>query len=123
MEERRKFPRVKASLSLKISGKEYDTLTETKNISVTGIYCAIDRPLEPMTKLNIVLLIPFKKNNRKVVKKITCEGVVVRKDFLKNNGKYSYQIAIYFNSISEKNKKVITTYVNLLPQLDSVIKS
>lgn len=112
MKERRRYPRITASLSLKLSDSEYDVLTETRNISGNGVYCSIDRPIEPMTKLEIVILIPIKKNKKKAIKKISCKGIVIRKDCLRTNGKHSYRIGIYFSEISDKDRKALVSFIN-----------
>lgn len=111
MEERRKFPRIDKVLPLKLSESEFDILTETKNISASGAYCAVNKPLEIMTKLSIVLLIPFKKNNGKVIKKVNCGGVVVRNESAQDNGKYPYRVGIYFNDINDHDRKLLRSYI------------
>ncbi|MCM8830889.1 MAG: PilZ domain-containing protein [Candidatus Omnitrophica bacterium] len=114
MQEKRKYPRIEKSLSLKLSYTNFDIITETKNISCNGAYCAIDKPIEPMTKLDIVLVFNSdKKNNKKNTKKIHCKGVVVRKELVLNDdGKYIPHIGIYFNEIKERDKKFLASYIN-----------
>jgi len=113
--ERRQSPRIDNNIPLKISSEEFDVVTESKNLSASGAYCLVEKPLEPMTKLKIQLLIPLKKKNKTTVKKICCEGVVVRSQpSLDNNG---YRVAIYFSNIQEKDKKCISQHV------DAVLKA
>jgi c-di-GMP-binding flagellar brake protein YcgR len=112
MKEKRRYPRVSKKLSIKLFSSEFDIVTETKNISGNGVYCAIDKPLPVMTKLNILLLIPFKKNRNKIIKKISCNGVVVRGGYIKDNGRHSYYVGIYFNDIKEKDRRVLLSYIN-----------
>jgi c-di-GMP-binding flagellar brake protein YcgR len=112
MKEKRRYPRVSKKLSIKLFSSEFDIVTETKNISGNGVYCAIDKPLPVMTKLNILLLIPFKKNRNKIIKKISCNGVVVRGGCVKDNGRHSYYVGIYFNDIKEKDRRVLLSYIN-----------
>jgi hypothetical protein len=118
MDERRKFPRVNKNLPIKLSDHEFDILTETKNISANGAYCPVDRPLALMTKLDIVLLVAIPRNKSKVLKKIKCHGVVVRNEYVSanngDNGKYHYRAAIYFNDLKERDRKVLSSYINSL---------
>lgn len=107
--ERRQDPRVDNNIPLKISSDEFDIVTESKNLSSSGAYCFVDQQLEPMTKLKIQLLLPLKKKAKTVVKKISCHGVVVRSQTLPGNK--SFSVAIYFNDIQEKDKKVIVEYI------------
>ncbi|MCP4653506.1 MAG: PilZ domain-containing protein [Candidatus Omnitrophica bacterium] len=114
MEDRRKYPRIVTSLPVKLADSDYDILTETKNVSASGVYCCINKPIEPMTKLNIVLLVPIKKNTKKDVKKINCQGVVVRNIYVKDNGNSAYHIGIFFNDITDRDKKTLSSYLHPL---------
>lgn len=111
MGERRKYLRVQGILPVKLSYPDFDILTETKNISMNGAYCSIDKPLEVMTKLSVVLLLPFKKNGSKIVKKINCQGVVVRKEHKVGNSTHPYSVAVYFSEIKDKDKKILHSYI------------
>ena len=113
MEDRRRSPRIVTSLPLKLTDNEYDILTETKNISASGVYCSVDKPIEPMTKLNIIILVPQKKSGKKSVKKINCQGVVVRKEYVKNNGHHAYHIGIFFNDMNEHDRKILANHLHL----------
>lgn len=117
-QERRKYPRLDKNLPLKLTLDEFDIVTETKNLSCIGTYCEISRFLEPLTKLKIILLLPFKKKNRISTKKVSCQGVVVRAQAipLKNN---CYNIAIYFNDITKAEMNKISDYVNSLINSDN----
>jgi|TARA_B100000315_G_scaffold242011_1_gene263669 hypothetical protein len=112
MKERRDSPRVSKQLSIKISSGDFDILTETKNISASGAYFPVSKPLSLMTKLEVVLLIPLKKNKSKVIRKVNCSGIVVRVEPIKDNGKYPYRVAMYFSSLKEPDKRVLRSYVN-----------
>ncbi|MDD5195115.1 MAG: PilZ domain-containing protein [Candidatus Omnitrophica bacterium] len=112
MNDKRQYPRVEKSLSLKLSDAEFDIVTETKNISASGVYCAVDKPLAPMTKLDMIILIPMAKGARKTVKKVHCQGVVVRNEHFKDDGKYAYRVGIYFSAIKEHDRKNLLTYIN-----------
>lgn len=117
MMERRKYPRIERTLSIKLSDREFDILTETKNISANGAYCSVNKPLDLMTKLNVILLIPIKKSNNRTIKKIACCGVVVRCEYVTENGKYPYRIAIFFNDLKDSERKALRSYI------DTVLKS
>ncbi len=117
MEERRKYPRLTKNLPIKLQqapDKDFDTSTETKNISANGAYCAVNQSIEPMTKFKITLLLPLKKTKLKKIKKITCAGVVVRKEINKKDKKYPYRIGIFFHDIDNQDKKFLQSYVKSL---------
>lgn len=58
--DRRKFPRVKLHLPVRLYSSEgsLPTETETVDISRDGFYCVADRPFEPGARLRCVLVLP-----------------------------------------------------------------
>ena len=107
--ERRKHPRFEGSIPVKFSGIDCDIVTETANISRTGAYCQSNKYIEPMTKLKVHLLIPYKKNNRCLTRKISCDGIVVRTESVP--GKEYYNVAVYFSDIHARDAERITHYI------------
>jgi len=112
MVDKRKSPRANKVLPIKLTDSGFDILTETKNISASGAYCSMDKPIALMTKLNIVILIPLKKNNKSDIKKISCEGVVVRVDNTNDKTSHPYRVAIYFNGLKESDVKTLRSCVS-----------
>ncbi len=114
IEERRKHLRAKSQLPLKIADKTFDIITETVDVSSSGIYCRVTRLLPLMSKIEVVLLVPPKNNSKaKQAKKIRCKGVVVRTEpiILENTDKAHYNTAIFFTDISVKDQKALEAYV------------
>ncbi len=68
IKERRKHKRVKKQLPLKLADKGFDIITETVDISPTGIYCRVTRLLPLMSKIEVILLVPTKNNEQKTKK-------------------------------------------------------
>ena len=110
MKEQRKSPRISKNFSVKFSDADFDVLTETSNISASGAYCPVTKPLDPMTKFSLLILLPFKKN--KTVKKISCTGVIVRCESTNDDSKYPYRVGIYFSDLKDKDRKTLGTYIN-----------
>jgi len=112
MQERRKHPRINKKLPIKILAQRKDLLvTRTENISASGAYCSTNKYIEPMTILEIVMLLPHHIPGKKD-HKITCKGVVVRTEKAPaNNGKESYNIAIFFNEFRGKEKERLQEYI------------
>ena len=111
-QERRKHPRIDKNIPLKISSGDFDIVTQTANLSCAGAYCKVDKPLEPMTKLKINLLVPLKKRNKPATRKISCEGVIVRSEKAPEDG--CFNVAIFFNSINERDLRSLSEYVDSL---------
>ncbi|MBU1006859.1 MAG: PilZ domain-containing protein [Candidatus Omnitrophica bacterium] len=112
IEERRRHNRIKRQLPLKIADNTFDIITETVDISPTGIYCRVTRLLPLMSKIEVILLVPA-KNSGNDAKKIRCKGAVVRTEpiILENTDKAHYNMAIFFTEVSKKDQKVIEEYV------------
>ena len=109
-QERRKDARLFGSIPLKISGDDFDLMTETKNLSRSGAYCRVNQYIEPMTKLKVQFLLPFKHNDRTVTKKISCGAVIVRTESEPANG--GYNVAIFFNDIQARDVATLTEFVS-----------
>lgn len=111
IQERRRYQRVSKNIAIKLEDKEVDFVTETRNISCVGAYCQIDTYLPILTRLKITLLIPRSKSS-KAAKHITCEGTIVRIERMDATLEHDkYNIAVYFNSISKSDMKLIDAYV------------
>ncbi len=107
--EKRRHLRVECKISLKISGDHGDILTETKNLSCSGAFCRMTQRLEPMTKLKVYLLLPWRKSDKATTKSITCQGVVVRAQAA--GGEEYYNTAIFFSDIAPKDSRTINEFV------------
>ena len=107
--ERRQHPRLAGNIPVKISSDDFDIVTETKNLSRTGVYCRVNKYIEPMTKLKIHLLLPFKRNDKIITKKVSCNAVIVRTESIP--GENSFNIAVYFNDIPSRGAEAIAEYV------------
>ncbi len=117
--ERRRHPRVKKELALKVATDGYDFSTQTKDLSCIGAYCYVDKFIPPMTKLSVKLMLPAETVENNSTQKVQCKGVVVRTDACPPGG---FNIAIFFNQISVRSKDKISQYVNrLLTQINCAL--
>ena len=111
--ERRKHPRTKRALPLKIFKKGLDVITETRNISCSGVYCRINKPLPLMSKVGITVLLPIRHRTKMKTEKVRCSGVVVRSEpTIVQEADTAYQnVAIFFTDLSKKDKLKVAEYV------------
>ncbi len=111
-EERRKFPRVKdEGLSLKLRLDDFDSITHTMNISSSGVYCKLDKELPLMSRVRLILMIPDPAKEG-TLKDLEVDGVVVRQHPVTIDGVIKhYDVAIFFEDLSEKDKETIAVYV------------
>ena len=111
--ERRKFPRVKdESLSLKLRLDDFDSITHTMNISSSGVYCKLDKELPLMSRVKLMLMIPDPAKEG-ALRDLEVNGVVVRQHPVTMDGVIKhYDVAIFFEDLSEKDKGAIASYIS-----------
>lgn len=105
--ERRQYPRIETSIQMNLKADKRNVSAETINLSLNGVYCRVNRPIEMMTNLEIVLMLPHEGVPDDVMY-VECEGVVVR-DEKKANG---HHIAIFFNEIESNEKRKLAAYID-----------
>lgn len=111
--ERRSAPRIKDNdIAIKLSGEGFDTITQSLDVSASGIYCKIDRHVPVMTRVQIVLTLPpvSSKSGSKI---LNIDGVVVREHPVMKAGNIDhYDVAIFFNTLMPREKEMLTRYIN-----------
>lgn len=105
--ERRKYPRIETSIQMNLKADKRNVSAETINLSMSGVCCRVNRSIEVMTSLEIVLMLPHEGVPDDVMY-VECEGIVVR-DEKKANG---HHIAIFFNEIERNEKKKLAAYID-----------
>lgn len=110
-EERRRFPRLDDnSLSVKLDG--FDSITHTLNISPSGVYCKVDKELPLMSRVKLMLMVPDATKDKSSVKNLEVSGIVVREHPVIVDGVIKhYDIAIFFEDLSVKDKEIISAYI------------
>jgi c-di-GMP-binding flagellar brake protein YcgR len=108
--ERRRYPRVKREISLKIKYDNYDTMGQTRDISCIGAYCTVNKHIPLFSKISIILLLPLNNPGKNDYCSVRCKGAVVRVEKSAHNDN-EYNIAIYFNEISRSGKVKLSQYV------------
>ncbi|MBL7072420.1 MAG: PilZ domain-containing protein [Candidatus Omnitrophica bacterium] len=111
--ERRKFPRVRdENISVKLSGEGFTAITQSLDVSASGIYCKVDRRIPLMTRVQVLLSVPG-KGKTSASSTMNIEGVVVREHPVKKDGALQhYDIAIFFSALLPKERKRLVQYIN-----------
>lgn len=110
-QERRSFPRIHdEGLSLKLKTDSFDTITHTLNLSASGICCKIDKEIPLMSRVRLVLMLPETSSESKAT--VEVGGVIVREHPVIIDGTTRhYDVAIFFDDLSEKNRQTILNYI------------
>ena len=117
MSEKRKYPRIKdEGVSLKVESGDIDIITKTLDLSASGVYCKVEKEIPLLSRIKITLVIPAGAKNTSSQQKnltIATEGVVVREHPVIVDGKFThYDVAIFFDQISQKDKQHILDYTS-----------
>jgi len=113
-QERRKFPRIHdEGLSLKLDADGFGVMTHTTDISASGIYCKIGKEVPLMSRVKLTIMIPHKGVEDKTPSPLEVDGVVVREHPVIIDGAVKhFDVAIFFDSLSEKDKSIIQGYID-----------
>ncbi len=111
--ERRRFPRIKdENISVQLSGEGFDTITQSLDVSASGIYCKTDRHIPVMTRVQVVLSLPG-KTKTSIPTTMNIDGVVVREHPVKKDGRVQhYDVAIFFNTLLPREREKLVQYIN-----------
>lgn len=110
--ERRKYPRVKdKDISIKLSGEGFDTITQSLDVSASGVYCKVTEKIPVMTRVQVVLTLPGKNKSARPVT-MNIDGVVVREHPVMKEGRVEhYDVAIFFSSLLPKERDLLVKYI------------
>jgi hypothetical protein len=110
--ERRRHPRINERVPFTIRSEDFDSVTETLNLSCLGAYCLLNKCLPLMMSLKITLALP-RGGQAKAIDYAECQGVVVRVEEAESHrqGGREYNTAIYFNEIEESQKRKIARLI------------
>ena len=112
MKERRRAQRVDANLAITVSGGPAEARGKTLNISSNGVYFQSPYFIEPLTKVQLELMIPDQDGKGGEGTSVTCEGIVVRIEPEREDAAVSeYHVAIFFTFLSESSQKALSRYL------------
>ena len=114
--ERRNTARADARLSMRVEGVPEEgspaqIVTESQNISASGVYCLSDHYLAPLSKVALTIVLPKVPGGRGTKELIKCEGIVVRCDGPRKRGDTHYELACMFSSLEQDIRGRIEEFV------------
>lgn len=114
MEEKRAYPRVRGDLEwlfvVQITSEHSSVITETKDISCSGIKCCVDDFFPENKAVEIVLLLPLTEKGL-IFEKVKCRANTVRCIPVRKDDKDAYETAFTFLDLKEEDRKKIDQYV------------
>ncbi|MEO5616853.1 MAG: PilZ domain-containing protein [Candidatus Eisenbacteria bacterium] len=114
--ERRRMTRADAHLSMRLESPVPETeasqvVTESQNISASGVYCMSSHYLAPLSKVALTIVLPRVPGGRASKELIKCEGIVVRCDQPTRRGERPYQLACMFSGLEDEVRGRIDAFV------------
>lgn len=115
--ERRKYPRIKDdNISVELSADGVSSITQSLDVSASGIYCKVPERIPLMTRVQVVLSIPGKTKSSPSTA-MNVDGVVVREHPVKKGGRIQhYDVAIFFNTLLPRERDRLVRYINSRPK-------
>ncbi|NOT35740.1 MAG: hypothetical protein HOP12_16485, partial [Candidatus Eisenbacteria bacterium] len=115
--ERRVSTRADAQLSMRLGGAVGMTeapafVTETQNVSSSGVYCLSPHYLAPLSKVDLTLVLPQAAGARKGEKLLKCEAVVVRcLQTAHATRDARFELACSFLGLEEAHRRMLEEFV------------
>ncbi|MFI5370702.1 MAG: PilZ domain-containing protein [Candidatus Eisenbacteria bacterium] len=112
--ERREDARADAQLSMRLGAlgsAAPEIVTETQNISASGLYCLSPHYLAPLSKVDLTLVLPDGGRNA-AGRLLQCEAVVVRCQAAPE-ARRRYELACSFLGLPDEQRRVLAEFVAL----------
>lgn len=117
--ERRASARTDANLSMRLMGGRAESalpefVTETENVSSSGVYCFSPHYLAPLSKVGLTLVLPDRAADDLGDRMLKCEAVVVRcqQNPASARGR-RYELACSFLDMDEEHRQMLDEFVTL----------
>ncbi len=114
--ERRRDIRVDARLSMRLEGPPEDgqlahVVTESQNISASGVYCTSSHFMAPLSKIALTIVLPRVPGSGGRQDLIKCEGIVVRCSPTHKRGDRKFELACMFSELDARRRDLIQQFV------------
>jgi c-di-GMP-binding flagellar brake protein YcgR len=115
--ERRRMSRADAQLSMRVEGTGdggalTPIVTESRNISGSGIYCLSPHYVAPLSKIALTIVLPGIPGRTPRQRLLKCEGLVVRCLNQAVPGRdRSYELACSFLDLEEDSRQLLDEFV------------
>jgi hypothetical protein len=86
-------------------------VTESQNISASGVYCSSSHFLSPLSKVALTIILPRIPGQASRQELIKCEGIVVRCDPLAKRGDRRFELACMFSELDLRRRELIEQFV------------
>jgi hypothetical protein len=94
------------------SGGRAQIVTESQNISCSGVYCYSSHFLSPLSKVDLTIVLPQMPDRKTRQELIKCEGIVVRCESTASRSPVrQYELACMFSELENEQRARIEAFV------------
>ena len=112
--DRRKHPRTSIRIPVNVVTDDQGRQSVTTNLSRSGICCLLEDLVPAFTRVSVSLFFPCDQSEE--FNHVTCRGVVVRQEKVKDRESSYYETAIFFHDLDEKASEIIGRHVDSLSE-------
>src|SRR5689334_9118411 len=115
--ERRRSLRADARLSMRVEGRHGEgdstqVITESQNISASGVYCTSTHFLAPLSKVLLTIVLPRLPGSSSNKELIKCDGIVVRcEPATARRSEKHFELACMFSELDERRRILLEEFV------------
>jgi hypothetical protein len=113
--ERRVKERADAKLSMRVEGAPEGAptqiVTESQNISASGVYCNSSHFLAPLSRVSLTIVLPRVPGGRGVKELIKCDGIVVRCLPVTRKTERLWELACMFSDLDTERRSMLEEFV------------
>ncbi len=124
-DDRRTHLRLDAEFAVQVADREGvlpqgTIVSQSRNISLGGIYCRVNHHIPILTKLQLTLLLPFRGKKKEVkTQLVKVDAIVVRATPEKPDpARSEYEIACAFLGLEDECKKSLVRYIRELVEAE-----
>lgn len=122
--ERRRFPRGRGDVDYLFAVQVEDIVSETKDISVGGLLCKVNRYFKPKAVVDTTFILPTYTGTKVAFKKINCKARVVRcESYPEIDDPDCHMLALEFVRLTPEQKTKVSKFVKHAAALDKKGKS
>ena len=116
--ERRSSARADANLSMRVEGRPDEgglakIVTESQNISASGVYLSSPHYLAPLSKVALTIVLPNQKSTQGAQRLLKCDGIVVRCMPSSPNARpKGYELACSFIGLDDRHRVLLDDFVS-----------
>jgi hypothetical protein len=92
-------------------GQQAQIVTESQNISASGVYCTSQHFLSPLSKVALTIVLPRLPGATGRQELIKCEGIVVRCQPVAKRGDRRFELACMFSDLDVRRRNLLEQFV------------